>query len=108
MTLSDNNRKFKLDIIGREFESGTSYHDCNWLTVKIEVIDGIYNWIAKDNCLLSYELESLRLWIEKIAFSEGRRIDYSEITFTENELAFRYDRDGNVILPFLTSVKTRN
>ena len=92
MILVDHEKRIKLSISGYEFESADGYHDKNWLKVKVDVSDGDLNWVAEDNCLLAYELVRLRDWLKSLTVSSE-----DEIRFTENELAFRFDREANVL-----------
>ncbi len=92
MLLIDKDKRFELKLVGNEFKNSTSYHDSNWLKVQVDVNDGDTNWVAEDNCLLSYELERLRDWVSGVYESTE-----DEIRFTENELAFRFDRDESIL-----------
>ncbi len=96
MILVDNGKCFKLKVQGYEFENSTSYHDSNWLKVSIDATDGDLNWVAEDNCLLAYELVRLREWVLCLYDSSE-----SEILFTENELAFRFNRHDSILVVVL-------
>lgn len=106
MFLIDGEKRFELAILGREFPNSTEYHDGNWLNVEVKASDGDLHWTAKDNCLLAYELHRLRQWVGDLYGTSEK-----EIRFTENELAFEFNKDTNtltVVLDFHLHPKGQN
>lgn len=92
MILFDSKKKFRLEIVGYEFEGATSYHDSNWLNVSIEVEDNDLRWSAEDPCLSTLELIRLRDWLNNLLHDSEKGI-----YFTEHELAFEFDRESSIL-----------
>jgi len=85
MKLFTEGKSFELKVLSYESQASTSYHDSNWLKIRIDAIDGDLMWSAEDYCLTTYELSYLKDWICTLEDS-----DDSEIFFTEHEIAFKF------------------
>jgi len=94
MNLVENGIRFELIVFGYEYPDSQEIDDANWLVVGIKVTEnnGI-SWEAKDSCLRTFELANLRDWLYSILNNRATR---SSISFTENELAFRYEPEGKI------------
>lgn len=100
MKIVDNSATFELSILGYEYPYSPNKDDANWLMVGINITDqNELSWSAKDNCLRTFELIKLKDWLYSI---QNDMSSNSTISFTENELAFRYESPGifKVVLDF--------
>jgi hypothetical protein len=79
---------FDLTIDGYQFpEIETDYWDSNWLMVRGQVNHPRGNWIFRDPCLTTFELEQLAIWLDGVANGVANPADGY---FTEPNLHFEY------------------
>lgn len=100
MKIIDEKQKFDLQIVGYENPNSVEKDDGNWLIVQVFVfLLAQGSWSAKRSCLRTFELVELRNWFQMLM--NGMTND-SSIGFTENELAFRYEKTGvlSIVLDF--------
>ena len=76
----------KISILGYQFpENEIEKYDSNWLFIEVDVTHQNGSWIAKNACLLTWEVNRLADWFEALA--NNSKIDNQE-TFIEPELEF--------------------
>lgn len=82
----DDGSSFSLAVVGYQFPAETTAeYDSNWLNIRIEVVEPRGKWSCTDPALLTYEVERLAQWLEKIA--AGNPTSVSE-SFLEPNLSF--------------------
>ncbi len=92
ITLTENNKRLELDILGYEFpDAEGDYFDANWLNVGIAYDDGNLSFRQIDSCLLAFELEELTETLDAIL--EGREAG-TATDFMEPYLALSVTRMG--------------
>lgn len=58
---------FELKILGYAYpDILTEKYDSNWLIIEIEAVHPKGSWVARSTCLLTWEIEALAVWLEKI------------------------------------------
>ena len=81
---------FELRIIQYEFPNiNNEKYDANWLLIEIEVSDQYGQWVVKDPCLLTFDIQNLGNWLLSIAAGEEV---ISKFQFMEPELEFHLIR----------------
>ncbi|MBR4692867.1 MAG: hypothetical protein IKP17_08920 [Oscillospiraceae bacterium] len=94
ITLTENDKRLELDILGYEFpEGGSDLYDVNWLVVGVAYDDGSLSFRQEDSCLLAYELRELTEALDGIV--EGRETGLIR-TFMEPYLSIAVTRVGEV------------
>ena len=94
------NRKgdeFRLEIIGYQSpDILDSYWDSNWLNVRMSGNYLSSLWSVQDPCLLTFEVENLAKWLEKLVLDKSS----SDISFTEPSPRFKVikHRTGSYLL----------
>lgn len=79
--------EFRLQILGYQFpEILGSYWDSNWLKVQVSGANSTGQWSVEDPCLLTFEVETLAAWLEKL-FVDNASEKY--ISFAEPSPQFR-------------------
>lgn len=96
MDIVDSSTAFFLDVLDYEFPRASEKYDANWLQVRIRARSGSSSWTASSACLLSWELVRLRDWLSALTTGVG-----ATISFIENELAFRFDRESGKLVVVL-------
>ena|SRR5437867_2664518 len=61
-------------------------YDSNWLRIYVKVQSKLGNWQTVDPALTTGEVRELITWFRDL--SEGREVQYPELTFTEPCIAF--------------------
>ena len=95
------NRKgneFRLHIVGYQFpDILDSYWDSNWLKVRVCGANSVSSWDVEDSCLVTFEVESLAAWLEKLVVD---KTSSPHISFTEPSPRFRVikHKTGNYLL----------
>ncbi|WP_431287697.1 WapI family immunity protein [Roseateles chitinivorans] len=87
---------FSLDVLAYEFPLASDKYDANWLQVRIRAQTDSSSWTASSACLLTWELVRLRHWFSVLTTGVG-----ATISFIENELAFRFDRESGKLVVVL-------
>lgn len=79
---------FQLKVLGYQLSKRVNdYYDDNWLIIKVQVKHPKGEWIAKDPCLLTFELQDMIDWLNTLKnTSEPPK---GELSFMESELKFR-------------------
>ncbi|MBX5491856.1 MAG: hypothetical protein IRZ14_11930, partial [Chloroflexi bacterium] len=86
----DGRQRFALTVLGYEFPEGADdYYDANWLLVRVVARDGETTWSVDDPALLTWELDRLARWLERVA--QGRFDRQPWCSFVEPNLEFRAD-----------------
>lgn len=93
--LSCEDKLFLLRVLAYEFPGAKESDDANWLVVEIEAADASMSWSAKGAFLRAHELVALHKWLGTIA--SNNKVG-SEISFTEGELAFRFEPENELIV----------
>ena len=92
ITLTENDKRLELDILGYEFpDAEDDYFDANWLNVGIHYDDGSLSFRQVDSCLLSFELKELTETLDAIL--EGRETG-TATDFMEPYLTLSVTRKG--------------
>ncbi len=78
--------EFRLEINGYQFPHILDrYWDSNWLSVRLSGINSRGSWNVDDPCLLTFEVESLVSWLQKIIVD---RVSQPRKDFLEPNLKF--------------------
>ena len=88
---------FELIIVSYQFpDLPHADYDSNWLLIKIDVRHPRGSWSTIDPSLLTYEVESLAEWFEKVR--KGEKVE-TDIDFVEPNLSFQLysDLQGNYL-----------
>jgi hypothetical protein len=84
--------KFCLEVVGYAFPSNTDdYWDSNFLNVRIRGENALSSWNVEDTCLLTFEVEQLAKWLEKLV---SDKTSSPNISFTEPSPQFRVLKHG--------------
>ncbi|MHC5310937.1 WapI family immunity protein [Myroides sp. LJL116] len=80
-----------LTILGYAYPFTKEDWDANWLEMKISLNDYFEGsfFENKDTCILTIEMERLKVWLEQIINDPGSS-KKKEISFIEPNLSFRY------------------
>lgn len=86
MKFAKKDNSFELSIIGYQFPNArTELYDSNWLIIQLNISDSQGAWNVADPCLLTYEVNRLANWLDKIDSGNfGRR----DCDFTEPVISF--------------------
>lgn len=86
----DGQQRFALTVLGYEFPEGADdYYDANWLMIRVVARDGELTWTVDDPALLTWELDRLARWLERVAHGQFDRQPWC--SFVEPNLEFRAD-----------------
>ena len=96
VTLTENDKRLELDILGYEFpDAEGDYFDANWLNVGIRYEDGGLSFRQIDSCLLAFELEELTETLDAILDGRetGTATDFMEpyLTLSVTRMGESYD-----------------
>ena len=107
ITLTENNKRLELDVLGYEFPDAEGDHfDANWLEVGVVYDDGQLSFRQVDSCLLTFELAELTEAVDAILAGResGTITDFMEPYLTlavtavgetfAVQLRFVYDTEG--------------
>jgi hypothetical protein len=79
--------EFRLQIVGYQFPNIVDrYWDSNWLNVRVSSANSASSWSLEDSCFLTFEIESLATWLEKLVLD---KTSTPHISFTEPSPQFR-------------------
>jgi hypothetical protein len=80
-------QRLGLQVLGYEFPTNANNkYDANWLRINVRVVHREGTWESADPSLLTWELEALADWFERIA--DGAPVGW-ECSFTEPNLRFQ-------------------
>lgn len=90
--------RVQLEILSYEFENSMISEDLDWLNIRVAVSTPQFNYQNCGPYLRIVELIKLKKWFELIS---GEEVEKTDISFLENELAFRYfDRTLEILLNY--------
>jgi hypothetical protein len=93
---------FRLTVVGYQFPGvRDKEYDSNWLMIRIDVKHPRGSWSATDPALLTYELESLAEWLDKI--KAGSRVELDQYFMEpclELHLTSSSSRAENLVIRF--------
>lgn len=88
-------RSFLLRVLAYEFPEAKESDDASWLVIEIEVEDNGTYWCSRGAFMRAHELVAIHQWLGTIV-SGNKAV--SEISFTEGELAFRFEPNNGLII----------
>jgi|SRR6185369_3756856 len=84
--------EFHVDIVGYQFpDIHNKYWDSNWLNIRVSGINSLGSWSVEDPSLLTFEVESLASWLEKLILD---KVSQPREDFLEPNLKFCVIKHG--------------
>jgi len=78
--------EFRLEIVGYQFpDIIDNYWDSNFLNIRVSGKKSLSSWRVEDSCFLTFEIEKLAKWLEKLVFDKTS----CNISFIEPSPEFR-------------------